>query len=332
MQPEHGSAGVKAAPLGRADRTGQAHTDRADDGRQGVGVSALNEEEAAAVLTALAAQYFSASGASTLQADSTQDSPTVDTVPILEARYRTLLEQISAIVFMAYLDRGVGDAYVSPQIEKSLGFTQQEWLDDPIRWYEQIHPDDKQRWSVEAAQMFLTGAPLRSIYRVFARDGHVVWFHCEARMVRHADGRPWFIQGVAFDVTELKRTERALQDERNVLSAILDTVGALVVVLYPDGRIARFNRACEQTTGQSSAEVEGRSLIDLFMVPEDVVPFTEMLADLGVGRSTADYETSWKTPAGLRRIEWSTTALTQSGGALDYIIATGIDITERRRL
>ena len=159
---------------------------------------------------------------------------------------------------MAYLDQGIGEAYVSPQIEAALGFSQEEWLEDPVRWYSHIHPDDKQRWSTEAAEMFLTGNPLRSAYRVVARDGRVIWFHCEAKMIRKEDGEPWFIHGVGFDITELKRTEEALQEERNVVSAILHTVGALVVVLDPEGRIIRFNRACEQTTGYSFAEVQGK--------------------------------------------------------------------------
>ena len=68
-------------------------------------------------------------------------------VPTLEARYRVLLDQIPAVVFMAYLDQGIGEAYVSPQIEATLGFSQKEWLEDPVRWYNQIHPDDKTRWS-----------------------------------------------------------------------------------------------------------------------------------------------------------------------------------------
>ncbi len=54
-------------------------------------------------------------------------------------------------------------------------------------------------------------------------------------MIRREDGRPWFIHGVGVDVTELKQAEEALQQERNLLSAILDTVGALVVVLDRDG-------------------------------------------------------------------------------------------------
>ena len=77
----------------------------------------------------------------------------------VEAKYRALLEQIPAVVFMAYLDKGIGEAYVSPQIEAALGFSQSEWLEDPVRWYQQIHPDDKARWSAEAAEMFLSGKP-----------------------------------------------------------------------------------------------------------------------------------------------------------------------------
>lgn len=129
------------------------------------------------------------------------------TLPEIDARYQTLVEQIPAVVFMAFLDKGIGEAYVSPQIEAMLGFTQEEWLNDPVRWYQQIHPDDKARWSVEAAELFISGQPLKSLYRVLARDGHVVWFHCEAKMVRNDEGQPWFIHGVAFDISELKRAE-----------------------------------------------------------------------------------------------------------------------------
>jgi PAS domain S-box-containing protein len=128
----------------------------------------------------------------------------------MEAKYRALVEQIPAVVFMAYLDKGIGEAYVSPQIETALGFSQSEWLEDPVRWYQQIHPDDKMRWSVEAAEMFLSGKPLRSAYRIIARDGRVLWFQCEAKMIRREDGRPWFIHGVGFDITERKGLEETI--------------------------------------------------------------------------------------------------------------------------
>jgi PAS domain S-box-containing protein len=254
-------------------------------------------------------------------------------LPNLEARYRALVEQIPAVVFMAYLDQGIGEAYVSPQIEAALGFSQEEWLEDPVRWYSHIHPDDKQRWSTEAAEMFLTGNPLRSAYRVVARDGRVIWFHCEAKMIRKEDGEPWFIHGVGFDITDLKRTEEALQEERNVVSAILHTVGALVVVLDPQGQVIRFNRACELTSGYSFAEVSGQKIWDVFMVPEEVDRFKSDFQRLCSDQMPSDYEGYLVKRDGTRRlISWSSTVLPGNDGTPSYIIATGIDITERKNL
>ena len=92
-------------------------------------------------------------------------------------------------------------------------------------------------------------------------------------MIRRDDGRPWFIHGVGFDITDLKQTEEALEEERNVVTAILDTVGALVIVLDPAGRIIRFNRACERSTGYTFAEVSGQHVWDLFIPPEEVAGF-----------------------------------------------------------
>lgn len=132
-------------------------------------------------------------------------------------RYATLLEQIPAVVFMARLEDGLSEAYVSPYIEAVLGFSREEWLDDPIRWYYRIHPDDRDRWSLEASSFIVSGKTLRSLYRVLARDGHVIWFQCEAKMVRRADGEPWFIHGVGIDVTDLKNAEQELARARDEL-------------------------------------------------------------------------------------------------------------------
>lgn len=250
----------------------------------------------------------------------------------LEARYRVLLDQIPAVVFMAYLDQGIGEAYVSPQIEAALGFSQKEWLEDPVRWYRQIHPDDKVRWCNEAADMFLSGKPLRSSYRVMARDGRVVWFHCEARLVRRDDGEPWFIHGVGFDITELKKVQEELQEERNVVSAIFDTVGALVIVLDQDGRIVRFNRTCEQMTGYSVDESRGNYLWELFVAAEDACEFRRLFLQIRDTLSRAEHESRWVTRNGKERIiAWSAAVLPGTKQTPTYIIASGIDVTEQRK-
>lgn len=186
-----------------------------EDGNANIGVG-----EAQVILQQLAAAFPLANNL-TVPTFSTLATPGRDSdLPEIDARYQTLIEQIPAVVFMAFLDKGIGEAYVSPQIEAILGYTQEEWLNDPVRWYQQIHPEDKDRWSVEAAGLFLLGNPLKSLYRVIARDGRVVWFHCEAKMVRSHDGRPWFIHGVAFDISELKSAEQALKKTTEQLQTL----------------------------------------------------------------------------------------------------------------
>jgi PAS domain S-box-containing protein len=250
----------------------------------------------------------------------------------LEARYRVLLDQIPAVVFMAYLDEGIGEAYVSPQIEATLGFSQKEWLEDPVRWYQQVHPDDKSRWSDEAAEMFLSGKPLRSAYRVMARDGRVVWFHCEARLVRRDDGEPWFIHGVGFDITELKQAQEALQEERNLVSAIFDTVSALVIVLDREGRIVRFNRACAQMTGYRLEESAGTHIWDLFVAPAEAGEFRTLFFQICDKLPRTEHESCWVTRGGKERvIAWSAAVLPGAKQTPTYIIVSGIDVTEQRR-
>ncbi len=130
-----------------------------------------------------------------------------------EARFRTLVEQIPAVTFMAVLGEGKNEVYVSPHIEQMLGFTQAEWLSDPFLWYWQLHPDDRKLWNDEFARGCRSGGPFRAECRFIARDGHVVWVHGEARVVRDDLGRPTFLQGVAFDITESKRAQEVLVTE-----------------------------------------------------------------------------------------------------------------------
>src|SRR5262245_59272423 len=82
-----------------------------------------------------------------------------------QARYRALVEQIPAITFMAPLDGTVSELYVSPQIEQMLGYTAEEWLSNPILWYDRLHPDDKNRWLEDFARTLNAGAHFRSDYR-----------------------------------------------------------------------------------------------------------------------------------------------------------------------
>jgi PAS domain S-box-containing protein len=160
-----------------------------------------------------------------------------------EIRFRTLVEQIPAVTFMAVLGEGKNEIYVSPHIESLLGFTQTEWLEDPFLWFRQLHPDDRQIWVDEFARGCQTGGPFRAECRFLARDGRVVWVRGEARLVKDALGRPLFMQGVAFDITESKHAQETLLTYavRTTEERYRDVVQGIGAVFWEmDARTLRF--------------------------------------------------------------------------------------------
>ena len=121
-----------------------------------------------------------------------------------ELRYRSLVEQIPAVV---YADDGERTFYVSPQIADILGVSPEAYRDDPDLWLQLVHPDDRTMVQAES-DAFLAGAgPDLTDYRMVRPDGRIVWVRDRAYAVRDEEGRVLWEHGVLFDVTELKEAE-----------------------------------------------------------------------------------------------------------------------------
>ena len=161
-------------------------------------------------------------------------------------------------------------------------------------------------------------------------DGEAVWVLLSL-VLTELDGEMVAVGGL-YDVSDRKRAEVSLESERNFVSAVLDTVGALVAVFDTEGRIVRFNKACERLTGYAFDEVKGKPFWDLFLVPEEVEPVRRVFGELRAGQFPNEAENCWVTKSGDHRlIAWSNTALTDGSGAVEHIIGTGIDVTEHRQ-
>ena len=133
------------------------------------------------------------------------------------------------------------------------------------------------------------------------------------------------------DITERKRAEEAVRRERDFSAAVLDTAGALVVVLDREGGISRFNRACVALTGYSEEEVRGRAIWEFLIPPEEREGVAEVWKRLRAGNLPSRYENHWLAKDGSRRlIAWSNTYLTGGSGEVEHVIGTGLDITKQK--
>lgn len=133
------------------------------------------------------------------------------------------------------------------------------------------------------------------------------------------------------DITELITMQRALREEHDFINVVLDTVGAIVLVMDRDGRIVRFNRACEQVSGYRAEEVIGTFFWEKLIPPEQIERVRQIFAQLTTGHFPNQHENHWCTQDDRRRlIVWSNTCLADGQGRVHHVIATGIDVTETR--
>ncbi len=129
-----------------------------------------------------------------------------------------------------------------------------------------------------------------------------------------------------------KDAEEALREQGEFTSAVIDTAGALIIVLDREGRIQRFNAACERATGYDASEVLGRPFWDFLITEEESPRVMETFRHLTAGHFPNANEIHWVTKIGGQvRIAFTNTALTDRFGGVTFIISMGIDVTERRR-
>lgn len=160
-------------------------------------------------------------------------------------------------------------------------------------------------------------------------SGEIIWM-IMSLVKSQIEAEPVVI-GALYDINERRIAEEALRKERNFISTVLETLGALVIVLDPQGRVIRFNKACEKLTEWKFFEVEGKKFWDLFLLDEEIETVKSIFEDLKSGQFPNEFENYWKTKSGQKKlIAWSNTAIADTNGKVEFIIGTGIDITERK--
>ncbi|MBN1671562.1 MAG: PAS domain-containing protein [Kiritimatiellae bacterium] len=134
-----------------------------------------------------------------------------ETLQASEERYRTLVENLPAITYTADIDETSTTTYVSPQIERILGFSPAQFKNDPDIWRKQLHDDDRDRVLGELARAHADGEAFALEYRMLAHDGRTVWLRDRGGVVLDANGAPSYVQGVMYDITEEKKAEEAFR-------------------------------------------------------------------------------------------------------------------------
>ncbi len=248
-------------------------------------------------------------------------------------KYRTLVEQITSIIYVTPLHEARRKLHITPQIEAMLGFSSAEWLADPELWSKQLHPGDRERVLTEFYDRHEKGKPIHSEYRLLARDGHVVWVYDEAVVVRDEADQPCFIEGVMFDISEHRQKEEMLQKSEAKFRAIFERVAIGIALTDIEGRFMETNPALQKILGYSGEELHHKSFSQ-FTHPDDIPADMNLYNELVAGkRDHYQMEKRYiRKDGGLVWAHLNASLIRGAGGESHFAIRMVEDITERKRL
>ena len=244
-----------------------------------------------------------------------------------DTHYRRLLECLNEGIWV--LDRNGFTVFANGRLASMLGYSESEMKCRHVFDFVDERCTDL---CVTSLQRRRQGISEDHEIELVRRDGTRICVMMRAAPLFSSRGTyDGTIAGLS-DISDRRDMRVALERERQFTSSVLSVMGALVVVLDPNGRIVRFNRACETLTGYAASEVLGRVFWEFLIPPDERSAVETVFGSLTAGVFPNQYENDWITKAGVRRrIAWSNTALTDSDCRVQHVIGTGIDVTDQQR-
>ena len=162
------------------------------------------------------------------------------------------------------------------------------------------------------------------------KQGEIRHVHVTAQVVEIA-GKPVY-HCIWRDITERRYAEDTILKERDYISKVLYWIDSLVIVTSVEGYIISFNRASEQLSGYRLEELQGAPFWETLLAPDEREGVKAVIKDVLHKELSKDFRNHWVTKTGQKRlIQWNNSVLRKADGTAEYILCTGIDITERQK-
>ena len=240
--------------------------------------------------------------------------------------YQTMVDH--SIQGLAILQHG-RLVFANSALSNDLGYSIDELT--AFTWQqvrEIIHPTDLLMAIEHIQQCLLDGQGQQFELRVLRKDKTWSWFQVLANKVIYQGERA--IQLANLDVTGRKKAEQALQHEQAFAHAILHTVNSLVIVLDPTGRVVRCNPACERATGFPLDQVQGRFFWDLLDSEAENAAIKARYLNLVESQTVMHLESQIVLSSGQRFwVSWLNAFLLDDDSEVQYVVVSGVDVTER---
>ncbi|MFQ5465967.1 MAG: PAS domain-containing protein [Thermodesulfobacteriota bacterium] len=246
------------------------------------------------------------------------------------ARYRSLAESARDSIYIVERDFTV--SYVNPYGARFLGREAGEVVGSSL--VDLFGPRTFAHMEKNLESVF-DGAVSMTVEGRFVVDDREVWLDTSLVPMTDKSGRVRSVMGLSRDITEKKRMETNLREQRDLAQKYMSVAGVILVLVEPSGKVALVNRKGSEILGLDEEEIKGKDWFDNFLPPPVRERARAVFAGVVSGKLRyAEYCESPVLAAGgeERLIAWHNTVITGDDGAVTGCLSSGADITERRRM
>lgn len=248
-----------------------------------------------------------------------------------EEKYRVISEMISDYAYCFNVEEGnkLVREWVTDSFIRITGYTSQE-IDERGGWVSLIHPNDM-HIATNRARTLLEGFEDVSEFRIIRKDGTIRWLQDYGKPIWDASlKRVVRILGAAKDITENKKAEELLINERLLLRTVIDNLPVAIYVKNKNYMKTLANKMdvinCGATNemevlGKTDQSFYSKDEADRFILDDKKV--------IENGDSIINKEESFIYKNG--NLKWLLTSkipLKNSKGEIEGLLGIGIDITK----
>ena len=200
-----------------------------------------------------------------------------------------------------------------------------------------LHPDDSERVLAAVSEAIEQEKGYDAEYRIVRPDGTIRWIEAHGQVQRDHDGQPIEMSGTVLDITERKRIERLLLEEKERALVTLHSIGDAVIATDAHGYIEYLNPVAEKLTGFELDEARGQALDRVFRIINEETrhaaedPVARCLSEgqiVGLANHTVLVSRSGTEHA----IQDSAAPIRDPTGEVLGVVLVFSDVTEARRL
>lgn len=243
----------------------------------------------------------------------------------------SIINNVPEVIYST--DSNLNITYISPKCEKLWGYTADEFTRGGGLHEKIIHPKDRKS-KIPLREKLMKGEVVSKEYRIIRKNGNIMWVRDSIKPTLDSEGRLKRVDGSIHDITNLKKAQQALAEERNLLRTLIDNIPDFIYVKEKvSGQYLTANKAFVRLAGvKDEKELIGRTASAI--LPErDVKALTALEEEIyRTGEPILSSEVFYEDIAGKTLwISKTTIPLRNKSGEIFGLLGINRDITDRKK-